>query len=250
MQSLENQRIVVVGGSRGLGLGLVEALVAQNAEVTVVARDAERLSALKQCLGVSVIAGDATDRSLARTVLGDVRPTALVLTAGAAPVMVPLHEQTWEAFDAIWQTDVKSSLFWTQEALRLPLAPGSRVVLSSSGAALNGSPLSGGYAGAKRMIWIMANYANGVASELALGIRFHALVLRQMIGETELGRSSAEAYARRKGITLQAFLDGFGKPMSAREFGEHVVGILRDPKSTATTAFGLKSDTGVVSLDG
>ncbi len=36
--SLKDKSIVVTGGSRGLGLGLVEALVPQDAEVTVVAR--------------------------------------------------------------------------------------------------------------------------------------------------------------------------------------------------------------------
>jgi NAD(P)-dependent dehydrogenase (short-subunit alcohol dehydrogenase family) len=250
VETLENQRIVVVGGSRGLGLGLVEALVARKAQVTVVARDAARLAEVARRLGVSVIVGDATDRGLARRVLGDVRPSVLALTAGATPVMAPLHEQSWEQFDAVWQNDVKLGLFWTQEALRLPLAPGTRVLLGSSGAAVNGSPLSGGYAGAKRMLWIMASYANGVANELGLGVRFHALVLRQMIGETELGRAAAEAYARRRGVTPEAFLAGFGKAMSAREFGELVAGILGDPASAGTTAFGLKSETGVVSLDG
>ena len=37
--SLKDKTIVVTGGSRGLGLGLVEALVNQGARVTVVARD-------------------------------------------------------------------------------------------------------------------------------------------------------------------------------------------------------------------
>jgi D-arabinose 1-dehydrogenase-like Zn-dependent alcohol dehydrogenase len=42
MVTLEGQKVVVTGGSRGLGLGIVEALVAQKAHVTVVARDPER----------------------------------------------------------------------------------------------------------------------------------------------------------------------------------------------------------------
>ena len=59
----------------------------------------------------------------------------------------------------------------------LPLAPGARVLVGSSGAALQGSPLSGGYAGARRMLWLMARYANGVAEQKGLGIRFQAIVL-------------------------------------------------------------------------
>ena len=51
--SLKDKTIVVTGGSRGLGLGLVEALVNQGARVTVVARDQAALAAVKQGLGAS-----------------------------------------------------------------------------------------------------------------------------------------------------------------------------------------------------
>ena len=44
--TLKDKNIVVTGGSRGLGLGLVEALVAHGARVTVVARDAVALAAV------------------------------------------------------------------------------------------------------------------------------------------------------------------------------------------------------------
>ena len=68
MTALEGQKVVVTGGSRGLGLGIVEALVAQNAQVTVVARDPQRLAEVSQRLGVNVVRGDVTDEKLARGV--------------------------------------------------------------------------------------------------------------------------------------------------------------------------------------
>jgi NAD(P)-dependent dehydrogenase (short-subunit alcohol dehydrogenase family) len=83
-------------------------------------------------------------------VLSDVRPSVLVLNAGATPPMGPLHELSWENFSRAWDVDVKAGFHWVQEALRLPLPRGSRVIIASSGAALNGSPLSGSYAGALR----------------------------------------------------------------------------------------------------
>src|SRR5262245_58814774 len=152
MQSLEYRRALVIGGSRGLGLGVVEALVARKANVTVIARDAERLAGLTSRLGLSVIPGNATDPTLAESVLREVRPSVLVINAGATPAMAPLHQQTWESFSKNWDTDVKATFHWIQTSLLLPLERGSRVLLSSSGAAIEGSPLSGGYAGAKRMI--------------------------------------------------------------------------------------------------
>jgi NAD(P)-dependent dehydrogenase (short-subunit alcohol dehydrogenase family) len=155
--SLKDKTIVVTGGSRGLGLGLVEALVDQGAKVTVVARDQAALTAAEQRLGVAVIPADVTDEGAAQRILADVRPEVLVLNAGATPRMGRLDQLSWADFTAPWETDVKAGLYWMQAALNLPLAPGARVLVGSSGAAQQGSPLSGGYAGAKRMLWIMAN---------------------------------------------------------------------------------------------
>ena len=249
MVNLEAQKVVVTGGSRGLGLGIVEALVAKKAQVTVVARDPERLTEVSRRLGVKVARGDVTDEELARGVLSEVRPSVLVLNAGATPPMGPLHELSWEDFSRAWDVDVKAGFHWMQQTLRLPLPRGSRVIVASSGAALNGSPLSGSYAGAKRMLWLMALYANGVARQLDLGIRFQAILPQQIIGDTELGRKAAEAYARSKGVSLEAFLAGFGAPMPPRKVGDHVVSILTDPRYATGVAFGMKGDLGIISLD-
>lgn len=245
MQSLKHQSVLIVGGSRGLGLGVVEALAAQDANVTVIARDAARLTDLKARLGVSVIAGDATDPSLAESAIRKVRPSVLVLNAGATPVMSPLHKQTWESFSRNWETDVKATFHWIQAALKVPLPRGSRVLISSSGAAIAGSPLSGSYAGAKRMIWLMANYANGAASDLDLGIRFQALLVGQIVGSTELGHAAAEAYARKKGVTTEAFLAGFGKPLDPRDYGDHIAALLTNPKYESAPAFAIRGETGI-----
>src|SRR5258706_4302178 len=107
MQTLQDQRVVVTGGSRGLGLGIVEALVARDANVTVVARDPGRLADVKQRLGVGIAPGDVADPALAERVVREIKPTVLVLNAGATPPMGPIHELTSEAFSAVWDTDVK-----------------------------------------------------------------------------------------------------------------------------------------------
>src|SRR5438046_1904389 len=151
--SLKDKNVVVTGGSRGLGLGLVEALVAHGAKVMVVARDADSLESDRARLGVATISADVTDETAALRILAEVRPDILVLNAGATPRMGRLDQLSWADFTATWETDVKAGLYWIQAALNLPLAPGARVLVGSSGAAQQGSPLSGGYAGAKRMLW-------------------------------------------------------------------------------------------------
>jgi NAD(P)-dependent dehydrogenase (short-subunit alcohol dehydrogenase family) len=248
--SLKDMNVVVTGGSRGLGLGLVEALIAHGAKVTVVARSADALESVRTRLGVATISADVTDEAAARRILAEVSPDILVLNAGATPRMGPLDQLSWADFTAPWETDVKAGLYWLQAALNLPLKPGSRVLVGSSGAAQQGSPLSGGYAGAKRMLWFMAKYANGVSKQKDLGIRFQAILPQQIIGGTGVGDEASSAYARAAGLERSAFLARFGAPMPPRQFGDHLVAVLDDPQYAAGFAFGLKGDTGITVLEG
>src|SRR5260370_12727599 len=211
--SLKDKNVVVTGGSRGLGLGLVEALVANGARVTVVARGAEALGEVRARLGVATVVADVTDETAAHRILCEVRPDILALNAGTKPGMGRLDQMSWADFTKPWETDVKAGLYWLQAALKLPLKPGSRVVVVSSGAAVGGSPMSGGYAGAKRMLWIMAKYANGISAQKNLGIRFQAIVPQQMVGGTGVGDAGAAAYAGAMVITPEEFLTRFGAPM-------------------------------------
>ena len=248
--SLKDKNVVVTGGSRGLGLGLVEALVAHGARVTVVARGAEALGEVRARLGVATISADVTDETAAHRILAEVRPDILALNAGTTPRMGRLDQLSWADFTAPWETDVKAGLYWLQAALNLPLKPASRVLVVSSGAAVLGSPMSGGYGGAKRMLWFMAQYANRVSEQKDLGIRFQAIVRRQMVGGTGVGDEASDAYARAMGIKPEEYLGRFGAPMPPRAFGEKVVSVLDDPQYAEGFAFGLKGDTGVTILEG
>src|ERR1700716_785914 len=205
--NLKDKKVVVTGGSRGLGLGLVEALVAHGARGTVIARDADALESVRARLGVATISADVTQEAAAHRILAEVRPDILALNAGTTPRMGRLDQLSWADFSAPWETDVKAGLYWLQAALNLPLQPGSRVLVVSSGAAVSGSPMSGGYGGAKRMLWFIAQYANGVSEQKDLKIRFQAIVPQQMVGGTGVGDEGANAYARAMGIKPVEFLE-------------------------------------------
>jgi NAD(P)-dependent dehydrogenase (short-subunit alcohol dehydrogenase family) len=250
MTSLEEKDVLVTGGSRGLGLGMVEALVAQGARVTVVARGAAALDEVKRRLGVATISADVAEEGVAGRILAEVRPDILALNAGARPPMGRLDDLSWSDFNATWETDVKAGLYWMQAALKVPLEAGSRVLVGSSGAAQNLSPLSGAYAGAKRMLWIMARYANGVSQQRGLGIRFQVIVPMQMIGGTGVGDAGATAYARAAGIEPKEFLARFGTPMPPRDFGDKVVSVLEASEFADGFAFGLNGEKGVTILEG
>src|SRR5260221_11413077 len=87
------------------------------------------------------------------------------------------------------------SLFFSQAALTTPLPAGTTIILISSGAAIGGSPLSGGYSGSKRTQMFVANYAQQEADRLHLGLRFLALAPGGMMPETELGKTAVGSYA-------------------------------------------------------
>jgi short-subunit dehydrogenase len=79
-------------------------------------------------------------------------------------------------------------------------------VIVSSGAGLMGSPISGGYAGAKRMQMFLASYLQGVSSEKNLGIRCVAIVPKQLIEGTSIAEMASTAYGARSGMTAQAYM--------------------------------------------
>jgi NAD(P)-dependent dehydrogenase (short-subunit alcohol dehydrogenase family) len=147
----------------------------------------------------------------------------------------PLQHHTWETFSANWNTDVRIAFHWLREALLKPLRPGSRVVVFSSGAALAGSPLSGGYAGAKATQRFITGYAQDEANRADLGISFTALMPR-ITPLTELGRPAVRAYAAREGQTEEEYVKQLGEPLSPQVAGAAVVELVQ--ADTAAVAAG------------
>src|SRR6185437_4401930 len=147
-QELSGTTALVTGASRGFGRAIAVALSSRGAHVAGVARDQGLLEELRAQLGdtFTPVAAGAAGPVVAGHLLDKHRPRAPVLNAGTAPLPRPIHRQTWQTFSRNWEVDVQHAFNRTREALLLPLPPGSVVIAISSGAAVNGSPLSGGYA--------------------------------------------------------------------------------------------------------
>src|SRR6185369_1483113 len=211
---LSGRTTVVVGASRGLGRGIATAFA------------------------------EAGDEGVAWNLLDQYDPEVVILVAGANPVMRPLQHQTWETFSVNWNTDVKIALNWLREALLKPLPPGSRVVVVSSGAAINGSPASGGYAGSKATQRFIAGYAQDESHRAGLDITVTA-VMPRMTPLGDVGKRGVRAYAARSGQTEQEYLKQLGEPLSPEQAGSALVDLIRaDPATTAPgyllTAAGLQ----------
>jgi hypothetical protein len=143
--------------------------------------------------------------------------------------MQPLQNQTWATFSVNWETDVRIAFYWLRQALLAPMAPGSRFVVISSGAALNqnGSPLSGGYAGAKATQRFIAGYAQEEANRAGLGITF-TTVMPQFAPLTGVGKPAVAAYAAQAGLSVGEFLTKRPFPSLTPEIaGDAIVELLQ-----------------------
>lgn len=242
INGLAGTTAIVTGASRGFGRAIAIAFWKAGARVVGVARSSAQLNELRDELGdtFTVVTADAADPATAGRLIDEYRPNTLVLCAGAAPQMSALSEQTWEGFSQNWNVDVAQAFHWIRYALRRPLAPASSVIAMSSGAAVNGSPLSGGYAGAKATVRFIAGYAAIESDRAGLGINF-ASVLPRLTPATDLGAAAVAAYAQWQGVDVDTFMQSSGPALTAEQVGRWVLELAgrRHPGAYLLTSAGL-----------
>ncbi|MGQ5634856.1 MULTISPECIES: SDR family oxidoreductase [unclassified Streptomyces] len=211
---------LVIGAAGSVGRATVDALTAAGARVLAAGRER-----------------DATDPAQVAALLAEADPDLVVVAAGTRPRMAAIGEQSWESFSAPWHVDVRIAFEVGRAALARPLRPGSTVVILSSGAALGGSPLSGGYAGAKRTQMFLAGYLQRAADARGLGIRFVALVPGRLLNGTAIGRAAAAAYGAETGQSADACLEErFPVSLDAAGVARAILGIVSDEDHGTETA--------------
>jgi 3-oxoacyl-[acyl-carrier protein] reductase len=242
MSDLSGRTTIVVGASRGLGRGIATAFAEAGAPVVAVSRTITEFPEPVNGSGSIVTeVADATDETAAASLIDRHQPDTIVLVAGATPHMRPLAQQTWETFSVAWQTDVQLSFRWLREALVKPLRPGSRVIVYSSGAALAGSPLSGGYAGAKATQRFITGYAQGQAKRGGLDITF-TTVLPKFAPMTGVGEPAVKAYAEEAGVPLDKFLQKVGPLLNPEIAGAATVELAQSAADSLAPAYMLDGD--------
>jgi 3-oxoacyl-[acyl-carrier protein] reductase len=251
MSNLSEKSVIVVGASRGIGRGIAVAFADAGANVIAVSRTTATFPAPGQ--GASSIhaeVADAAEAAVPAKIIDRYEPEVVILVAGAPPHMRPLQEQTWETFSLNWQADVRITFHWLREILLKPLRPGSRVVVISSGAALGGSPLSGGYAGAKSTQRFITAYAQDEAKRAGLDIIF-AAVLPRFSPETGVGRPAVQAYAARAGQSVEEYLKSIvqsgGPLVSPETAGAAMVALVQEDPANVAPAY-LLSGNGLKKL--
>ncbi len=259
MTELAGARVIVTGGSAGLGLAMVGALAERGAHVTAIARDPARLDTACAAGARVIIAGDATDAALMQRAVADIDPDVLILNAGARLPLKTIDQDDWDGFSAIWNTDVRATFVGLQAALHTPMRPGGRVLIMSSGAAMVMSHpaieprslrRSGGYIGAKRMVWYMAHQAQAASQDLGLGLKFQVLIPTQAMAGTGLGHEVAAIGAAEDGVTIEAFMARrYGPTLHPAQIGRQVAELLAEPHYEAGVAYGFRADIDLMPLD-
>jgi NAD(P)-dependent dehydrogenase (short-subunit alcohol dehydrogenase family) len=218
------RRALVIGAGSGVGQAAADALT--HAGARVVAAGRER---------------DATDPANVAALLAEADPDLVVVAAGTRPRMASIEEQSWESFSAPWHVDVKIAFEVGRAVLSRPLRPGSTVVIVSSGAGLNpaGSPLSGGYAGAKRMQMFLVGYLQRAADARGLGIRFVGLAPLQFIAGTRIGEAAAEAYGAAAGQPGEEYMERWAAPLEPAGVASAILSIASGDEYAGVPLLGL-----------
>ena len=108
MTGLQGQKVVVIGGSLGIGLETARLARQQGADVTITARNPDRLREAGLELGATTAAFDATDFDRLRTFFDELPgPIDHVLVTGPGPYYALLEEFDFDEA----RRDVESHLF-------------------------------------------------------------------------------------------------------------------------------------------
>ena len=178
MGQYDGKRVVITGGTSGLGLATAKLLLDQGARVLVTGRAKKALDSAREELGKNaiVMSSDATvltdiDALAARVKSEFGALDFLFLNAGYG-TFAPFEGTSEAAYDEMFNLNMKGPYFAAQKFA--PLMPnGSAIVLTTSIANVKGMPGVSAYAAAKAGL---RSLARSLAAELMpRGIRVNAI---------------------------------------------------------------------------
>jgi 3-oxoacyl-[acyl-carrier protein] reductase len=142
--NLSNAKVLITGGSSGIGAETARLLLSKGAKVAIAGRNTARLQAVAAETGAIPITADVTDpadvaRMTAETIAALGGYNVLINNAGYG-YMAPLTDIDPAQFEAVWRTNVYGAMLTAQAAARHFTAQKTgNIVNIASTAALNGT---------------------------------------------------------------------------------------------------------------
>jgi NAD(P)-dependent dehydrogenase (short-subunit alcohol dehydrogenase family) len=178
MERYDGKKVVIIGGTSGIGLATAKMLVYGGARVLVTGRSQVSLKSTQKALGKSGTAVSSDARSLtdldalAARVKAEFDTIDLLFVNAGFSAFAPLESLTEAVYDEMFNLNAKGPFFAVQKLAPL-ITRGGSVVLTTSTANIKGMPMVGPYGGAKAAL---RSFARMFAVELLpRGIRVNAV---------------------------------------------------------------------------
>lgn len=238
MTSLSGRHALVTGASRGIGAGVVRALSAAGARVTLMARDREAATAVAYTLRGphAIVTADVTDRDAVRAAcaeaVGQLGPVDILVNNAGFSESSPFLKTEPAAFERHFQVHVVGAVHLTQAVLPSMLERGTgQVINMASTAGLEGTPYVTAYVAAKHALV-------GLTRALALevepkGVRVNAVCPGYT--DTDMVSGAAQRIAQKTGKgedeVLRSILEAAGQRrlVTVTEIADAVVSLAAEP---------------------
>jgi NAD(P)-dependent dehydrogenase (short-subunit alcohol dehydrogenase family) len=178
MERYEGKKVVIIGGTSGIGLATAKMLMDGGARVLVTGRSQAGLDSAQKELGNGALAVSSDARSLtdidalASRVKAEFDTFDLLFVNAGFSLFAPLENTTETTFDEMFNLNAKGPFFAVKKLAPL-MNQGGAVVLTTSTANVKGMPMIAAYGGAKAAL---RSFGRVFAAELLpRGIRVNAV---------------------------------------------------------------------------
>jgi len=178
MERYQDKKVVIIGGTSGIGLATAKMVLDGGGRVLVTGRSQAGLESAQKELGrgALVVSSDARSLSdidaLASRVKAEFDTFDLLFVNAGFSLFAPLENTSEATFDEMFNLNAKGPFFAVQKLAPL-LKQGGAIVLTTSTANIKGMPMIAAYGGAKAAL---RSFARTFAAELLpRGIRVNAV---------------------------------------------------------------------------